>query len=167
MDRTSSDTGSEQETTAKPSADAFTKYRDSICLTGTHSSLHPLLIHRLDKHTFPDSTPTQTHPNERALWTQILESEFQMPSGVFFPECSLNKDLPCPCISFQLISHPVEAPLSTPHSQHAKGRQILCRVFLSVAELVVLPVLRACQDEGFPCTSPPRVACSRSTSHLA
>lgn len=28
------------------------------------------------------------------------------------------------------------------------------------------PVLKECQDEGVPCTSPPRAACSRSASHF-
>lgn len=38
------------------------------------------------KSTFPDSAPTQTHPNEIALWTRISESKFQMPPKAFFPE---------------------------------------------------------------------------------
>lgn len=89
-----------QVSSTKPSANVLTKYRDSICLAGTHSSLQLLLIHHPDKHTFPISAPTQTHPNEMAVWTQISEWKFQKTSKAFFPERSLNKKLQCPCISF-------------------------------------------------------------------
>lgn len=145
-----------QVSSTKPSTNALTKYTDSICLAETHSSLHPLLIHHPDKHTFSDLTPMWTHPNEIALRTQIIsELKFQMPSKAFFPQWSLNKGLPCPCISL----HPVEAPLSVLDSQNARGQQMLHMAFWSMAELVMLPLLQACQDKVFPCTSPPHAAC--------
>lgn len=134
---------------------------------GTHRSLHPLLTHHADKHTFPDLAARQTHPDEITARTQMPETKFQMPSKALLTNWFLNKKPSHVSASPVAHSeHPADAPLSILRSQNERSQQMLPTVFLSMAEPPTAPVLQECQDEGVPCTSPPHAACSRSASHF-